>query len=113
MNPRTLITVVYAVTGLMLSTLSIPMILRKVKPNPFYGFRVPKTLNNPDIWYEINAYSGRRLFVTGLVAALAAACLDVFAPGLDMGTFSTILAVIVVVTLGVTLVQSFRRLSQM
>jgi hypothetical protein len=29
--------------------LSIPMVLQKVKPNRWYGFRTPKTLSNEKI----------------------------------------------------------------
>ena len=59
-------------TGLLLSTLAIPMILKKIKPNGLYGFRVRKTMENPEIWYAVNAYSGKRLFGTGLVEVVAA-----------------------------------------
>jgi hypothetical protein len=43
----------FVVSGLLLCVLAIPMILKKVKPNFWYGFRVRKTLENPDIWYAV------------------------------------------------------------
>jgi uncharacterized membrane protein len=38
--------------------LSIPMILGKVSPNKAYGFRTPKTLSSPEIWYAANRAAG-------------------------------------------------------
>ena len=49
------------------------MIMGKIPPNGLYGFRVKKTMENPDIWYPVNAYSGKWLLAIGLVMVLAAA----------------------------------------
>ncbi|MBV9851213.1 MAG: SdpI family protein [Armatimonadetes bacterium] len=57
--------------GLLFVAVSIPLILRRVRPNPWYGFRTPKTLSSEHIWYEANAYSGALLLVAGLVTAAA------------------------------------------
>ena len=53
--------------GLLLAGLSIPLILGKVKPNPFYGFRTPKTMSSEAIWYPANRACGWGLLVGGLV----------------------------------------------
>ena len=58
-------------SGLLLAALSIPMIMGKIPPNGLYGFRVKKTLDNPEIWYPVNAYSGKWLLAASLVQALA------------------------------------------
>ena len=60
----------YAFSGLLLAGLSIPMILKKIPPNGLYGFRVPATMNNPALWYDVNTYSGWRLLVVGLGTAV-------------------------------------------
>jgi uncharacterized membrane protein len=65
----------YLLTGLLFMALSIPLIQRRVKPNPWYGFRVPKTLRDERIWYKANAYSGVLMFLSGAVTALAALAL--------------------------------------
>ena len=62
----------YSFGGLLLAGLSVPLILQKIPPNGFYGFRIPATLNNPDLWYKVNAYAGRRFLVVGLGTALGA-----------------------------------------
>lgn len=56
----------YALSGLLLAGLSVPLILHKIPPNGLYGFRIPSTLENPELWYKVNAYAGRRLLVVGL-----------------------------------------------
>jgi hypothetical protein len=56
----------YAISGLVLAGLSVPLILRKIPPNGIYGFRIPSTLEDPQLWYKVNAYAGKRLLVVGL-----------------------------------------------
>jgi hypothetical protein len=56
----------YAISGLVLAGLSVPLILGKIPPNGLYGFRIPSTQQNPELWYKVNAYSGRRLLLVGL-----------------------------------------------
>ncbi len=64
-------------TGLLFIVISIPLILRKVPPNKWYGFRVPKTFASEKIWYDANQiagydllYAGCAITVTALVTAL-------------------------------------------
>jgi hypothetical protein len=35
----------------------------------WYGFRTKHMLSNPEVWYEVNAYAGKSLFVSGIVTA--------------------------------------------
>lgn len=46
-------------SGALLTTLSVPLIMGKIPPNGLHSFRVKKTMENPDIWYPVNAYSGK------------------------------------------------------
>ena len=52
--------------------LSIPLVLRKVRPNVVYGYRTRATLADESLWYEANAYFGSRFIVACLVSAAAA-----------------------------------------
>ncbi|HVN31384.1 MAG TPA: SdpI family protein [Thermoanaerobaculaceae bacterium] len=61
---------VLAVDALMVA-LSIPLILRKVPRNVVYGFRTLATLSDDHVWFEANAYFGRRLIAFSLVSAAA------------------------------------------
>lgn len=60
----------YAISGLVLAGLSVPLILHKIPPNGLYGFRIPSTLQDPQLWYKVNAYAGKRLLVVGLGTAV-------------------------------------------
>jgi|SRR6267154_4823505 len=53
--------------GPVLLVLSIPLMLRWVPPNRFYGFRVPATCSNRSVWYDANALNGRHLFLLGFL----------------------------------------------
>jgi len=65
----------YAFGGLLLAGLSVPLILHKIPPNGLYGFRVPSSLEDPQVWYKVNAYSGRRFLVVGLGTAIGSTIL--------------------------------------
>jgi uncharacterized membrane protein len=67
-----IVTVLFVLAGCLFIGISIPLIQKRVKPNPWYGFRVPKTLSNPDIWYAANAYMARRMILVGLLTVVAA-----------------------------------------
>jgi uncharacterized membrane protein len=64
-------------SGLLLIAAGIPMWLRRVPPNAFYGVRFASTLSDERIWYEINASCGRNLVGIGVgyLALLGAAFL--------------------------------------
>ncbi|MCX6591739.1 MAG: SdpI family protein [Acidobacteria bacterium] len=55
-------------TPLLTAALAIPLILQRVPPNIWYGFRTSKTLSDPRIWYQANATSGRYLLVASLLS---------------------------------------------
>ena len=59
--------IVFSSMALLLMGLSLPLMFRRVKPNYFYGLRVPATFADEFVWYEANARSGRDLFTLGLV----------------------------------------------
>jgi len=106
-----LLTLFYIGMGVLLSVISIPLIQRRIKPNPFYGFRVPKAYKNEAIWYEINAYSGKRLFLAGIVVVVAAV-LFALVPNLTVDVYSTLISIILAIAITIALLQSFRYLNQ-
>src|SRR5436305_15279565 len=71
-----LLIVTYVVIGSLFIGGAVPLIQGRVKPNPWYGVRVPKTLNDRDTWYAVNAYFGRRFAVVGLLIAVAGVLLS-------------------------------------
>lgn len=52
--------------------LVIPLILRRVPPNRFYGFRTPKTMGDSEIWYPVNRLTGIWLVCEGAALGMAA-----------------------------------------
>ncbi len=70
--PMVTLLALYSIGGLVLAGLSVPLILHKIPPNGLYGFRVPSTLDNPPLWYKVNAYAGRRFLVVGLGTSVGA-----------------------------------------
>jgi uncharacterized membrane protein len=53
--------------GPILILLSIPLLLRWVPPNRFYGFRIPATRRNESVWYDANALNARHFLQLGLL----------------------------------------------
>ncbi len=85
----------YVCCGLLFLGISVPLIRRRVPPNGWYGFRVPKTLNSPNIWYPVNEYSGRQMYRTGLLLVVVAFALSVV-PGMQIGTYVGINSVVMI-----------------
>lgn len=65
-----IIFLIYLVVGVLFLAISIPLIMRKVKINNWYGVRLPQTMKNEEIWYAVNEKSGKHLFVFGIVICL-------------------------------------------
>src|SRR5256885_1442003 len=49
---------------------SIPLMLRWVPRNRFFGFRVPATLRSDSVWYDANALCARHMFLFGLALVI-------------------------------------------
>lgn len=73
----TFVVVICFASGLLLIAAGIPLWLRRVPRNAWYGVRFGSTLSDDRIWYEINARCGRDLvgIGAGYLALLAAALL--------------------------------------
>lgn len=56
--------------GVLLAAVSLPLLLRRIPMNHFYGVRVAAAFTSDARWYDINAYGGRLLFVYGVLVAL-------------------------------------------
>ena len=78
---------VYVTGGLFLALIAVPLMAGKIKPNPYYGFRVPQTLENPALWYPANKYFARRQFAVGLIFTLASIALY-FWPGISVDAYA-------------------------
>lgn len=101
--------ILYLGGSLLLIGLSIPMIRGRVKPNGLYGFRLPKTLNNPDIWYPANSYAGKWLLASGIVSAVAALGFYLV-PGLTVDAYALLCTAVILGTLALSFAMSYRYL---
>ena len=45
----------YSGTGILLGGLALPLIVGRVPPNYWYGFRTPRTLASASLWYAATA----------------------------------------------------------
>ena len=105
--------IMYVVFGLLLVGLSIPMLLDKVPPNPWYGFRVPSTLSDERLWYKANRYIARGLLATGIITVAGALALYVFAPGLSVDAYAWLVLAVFGAPMLVTVVAGFRYLRRL
>ena len=71
MNVFTKGLVTILVCSIIFSLVSLPLIFRKVPPNPVYGYRTRAMLGDEALWYNVNAYFGLRF----LLASLASGCM--------------------------------------
>ncbi len=49
---------------------AIPLALRRIPPNYWYGFRTRKTLSDPNLWYRANYLGGMDLLFANLLALI-------------------------------------------
>jgi hypothetical protein len=105
------LTWMFVATGVLMVALGIPMAQRRVPPNPWYGFRVPKTLaaGNERLWYDANAYSGKWLIGVGLVQTAAAVVLR-GVPGINKDSYSWAVLAVLMTALAVMIADTFRYL---
>jgi len=108
---RTLL-VMYILSGGLLAALSLPLLRGKVRPNPWYGFRVPSTLRDPSLWYPVNRTVARWLLVTGIVTIAGAVALY-FVPGLTLDQYAWLCLLVFAVPLGTGIFFSVRVLRRL
>ncbi|MES2920468.1 MAG: SdpI family protein [Verrucomicrobiota bacterium] len=67
MNSIQSLAALIAGSGLLISLLAIPLILRCIPPNALYGVRTKASFASDSDWYRINAIGGRYLALSGIV----------------------------------------------
>jgi uncharacterized membrane protein len=107
-----LLATIHTLAGLLVAALSLPLVLGRIPPNRWYGFRTQRTLRDASVWYPANAYSGRWLLGFGLVIAAAAIVLTQI-PGMSVDTYSWSMLAVIILGLGTSIVQSYRFLSKL
>jgi len=72
----------FIAVGMLEIILGLPLLFEKVKPNWLYGFRLPSTLSNEEIWYKSNKYVGRDFVVSGIILTFMSLVLLLFRSGI-------------------------------
>jgi hypothetical protein len=58
--------IAYAVIALA----AVPLAMGIVPPNPYFGFRTPRCLDNSTLWYTVNAVGGQLILVAVGISAI-------------------------------------------
>ena len=69
---------IYAGMALLLILMCVPMILERVPPNNWIGFRTPRTLSDPKVWYIANRIAGQYLAVAGVLILITTGIISLF-----------------------------------
>ena len=88
---------VIALTALVIFGSALPLWLERVPPNRFYGFRTPRLVSNPDLWYPSNRIAGRDLSLAALVMLATAAWLRWGAMGEEQATYVALIGAFAVI----------------
>ena len=67
-DPRLIVEYLPMALPLITILVAIPLVLQRVPPNLWYGFRTRTTLSDRDIWYRANYLGGAALLYSGIVA---------------------------------------------
>jgi SdpI/YfhL protein family len=110
---RNLVTGLFLVDGLLFAAIGVPLALDKVPPNSWYGFRTPKTLSDPDIWYAINRSSGIDLMIAGAAIAGLSLALEVTLKNRSPAELALANLGAMVIALGAVAVRGFLKLSNL
>lgn len=66
-------------TALIVATVCVPLLKGRIKMNPVYGMRLPKSFESEEAWYAINRYGARR-FIIWSIALMAIGVMCFFVP---------------------------------
>ncbi|MFZ5879509.1 MAG: SdpI family protein [Chloroflexota bacterium] len=94
--------------GVLGMLVAAPLMANKIGPNPVYGFRTRKTLEDSRIWYAVNQHFGARLFVGSLFQFAAALGLYLAFPGLGVDAYALVMLGVYVLSFGVAMAQTAR-----
>jgi uncharacterized membrane protein len=104
---------IYGAMGLLVSALALPMMYDKIPPNSFYGFRTPRTLSDPNIWYPANRVAGRNLAVAGVIVATSALVVFAMQKSIQPRTATLTLLIVSMISLIGAVVHSLIALRRM
>jgi uncharacterized membrane protein len=94
------------VPAALIAVLCLPLALKWVPPNRFYGIRTAQTLASREVWFRVNRVAGFAL----LVAAAISMCAYLLEPELASGrSFLGVLILIVPVIVALAVTATYAR----
>lgn len=57
-------------TPILLVALGMPLLLKMVPPNNYFGYRTSQTLASAEVWYSVNWATGLAMICAGLLGIL-------------------------------------------
>jgi SdpI/YhfL family protein len=90
----------------LMAVLSVPFLWNLVPRNRFYGFRVPATLRDDEIWYTMNRRVARAMVPVCGALALVAVAFDEF--GLDTSIGRNLLMAVTVAAIGAVMFRGWQ-----
>jgi uncharacterized membrane protein len=99
--------ILYLASGTLLVLLSLPLLFEKIRPNPLYGFRVPQTLDTPEVWYTVNKHAAKWLIFAGASFVLTSIILY-FIPSIGVDAYALGCLAVFVIVFTVAITQSVR-----
>ena len=70
MNAAPVICWLFLGMGILFIIIGLPLALKKVGPNHWYGFRTKKAMSSLEMWYELNRLTGKGMAIVGVVLAI-------------------------------------------
>ena len=64
------LTIVLLIACALVATVGIPLMLKIVPPNPYYGYPARRMASKPEHWVQVNVFAGRALVAAAAFIAL-------------------------------------------
>jgi uncharacterized membrane protein len=103
----------YGIGGVFLIAISLPVMYDKVPPNGFYGFRTPRTMSDPNLWYPANRVAGRNMVLAGLIVIITALVVFAMQKSIHPKTAALTLLVVSLASLTGAVIHSLMALRRM
>lgn len=110
-----MLVIIFALIGFIEIILGIPLLLEKIKPNRFYGFRTSKIMSNKDIWYKSNKYLGRNfiIIIIGIILIAVSLFLLISANGFSIQEITYIELFLTLIPINIVLIRGVAYLKKL
>jgi uncharacterized membrane protein len=110
-TPKATLLLLFVASGAVLIGISIPLVRGRVPPNPYYGVRVGRTREDPEVWYRVNAYAGRLGLRLGAVTIAVSVALSLI-PGLTVAAYAWAVGAVAVAGVVLLVILTLRSLGR-